>query len=55
LGYIRRRDELKGACGTCGYSSICGGCRYTAYAVSGDWLAADPSCPYGPGLERTEK
>jgi len=48
LNYIRRRDELKGTCGTCTYNSICGGCRYTAYVVSGDWLAADPSCPFRP-------
>lgn len=55
LAYIRRRDELKGACGVCCYNSICGGCRYTAYAVAGDWLAADPSCPYGPALEQPEQ
>jgi radical SAM protein with 4Fe4S-binding SPASM domain len=48
LNYIRRRDELKGACGGCTYNSICGGCRYTAYVVHGDWLAPDPSCPFGP-------
>ncbi len=51
LNYIRRRDELKGACGRCTYNSICGGCRYTAYVVNGDWLAADPSCPFGPSTE----
>jgi len=51
LNYIRRRDELKGACGSCGYNFVCGGCRYTAYAVKGDWLAADPSCPFGPSSE----
>lgn len=50
LNYIRRRDELKGACGRCAHNAICGGCRYTAYAVSGDWLAADPSCPFGPAI-----
>jgi len=50
LNYIRRRDELKGACGSCSYNSICGGCRYTAYVVHGDWLASDPSCPFGPSL-----
>lgn len=46
LNYMRRRDELQGACGACAYKNICGGCRYTAYAINGDWLAADPSCPY---------
>lgn len=48
LTYMRRRDELTGSCGSCRYNSICGGCRYTAYAVNGDWLAGDPSCPFGP-------
>lgn len=54
LNYIRRRDELKGACGRCMYNSICGGCRYTAYVINGDWLAADPSCPFGPSLKFVE-
>ncbi len=49
LNYIRRRDRLKGSCGNCAYSFICGGCRYTAYAVNGDWLASDPSCPFASG------
>jgi radical SAM protein with 4Fe4S-binding SPASM domain len=53
LNYIRRRDELKGNCGRCGYNAICGGCRYTAYVIHDDWLAADPSCPLGPSLSRT--
>jgi radical SAM protein with 4Fe4S-binding SPASM domain len=48
--YVRQRDKLKGACGICECNSICGGCRYTAYAISGDWLASDPSCPFGPKL-----
>ncbi len=48
LNYIRQRDELKGACGRCSYNSLCGGCRYTAYVLNGDWLEADPSCPFGP-------
>jgi radical SAM protein with 4Fe4S-binding SPASM domain len=48
LRYMRRRNQLKGACGDCGYNFVCGGCRYTAFVQSGDWLAADPSCPFGP-------
>jgi len=48
LNYIRSRDKLKGACGSCFYNTICGGCRYTAYVVNGDWLGADPTCPFGP-------
>jgi len=54
LSYIRRRDEFKGSCGKCNYNSIWGGCRYTAYVVTGDWLAADPSCPFGPALSNVE-
>jgi radical SAM protein with 4Fe4S-binding SPASM domain len=42
---------LTGACGRCHFNAICGGCRYTAYVVHGDWLAADPSCPFGPSLK----
>ncbi|MBU7017335.1 MAG: radical SAM protein [Theionarchaea archaeon] len=48
LTYMRKRDELSGTCGRCNYNSICGGCRYTAYAVNGDWLTGDPTCPFGP-------
>ncbi len=46
LNYIRQRGKLKGRCGRCDFNFICGGCRYTAYVVKGDWLAEDPSCPY---------
>lgn len=53
LNYIRSRDKLKGACGRCAYNSICGGCRYTAYVVNGDWLGADPTCPFGPSTRRS--
>jgi radical SAM protein with 4Fe4S-binding SPASM domain len=51
LNYMRCRDELKGTCGSCSYNFICGGCRYTAYVSNGDWLNADPSCPFGPSPE----
>ncbi|MBP8626694.1 MAG: SPASM domain-containing protein, partial [Syntrophorhabdales bacterium] len=39
-----RENTLKGACGECKYRGICGGCRGRAYALSGDYLAEDPSC-----------
>jgi radical SAM protein with 4Fe4S-binding SPASM domain len=48
LNHIRQRDNLTGSCGRCAYNILCGGCRYTAYALKGNWLAADPSCPFGP-------
>jgi radical SAM protein with 4Fe4S-binding SPASM domain len=41
------RRKLKGSCGRCDYNEICGGCRYTAYEMLGDWLSPDLSCPYG--------
>jgi len=43
-----RRRELSGKCGACEYRLICGGCRARAFAATGDYLAADPSCAYEP-------
>ena len=45
---LRRPDSLKGKCGRCEYRSVCGGCRARAYAATGDYLAADPTCAYAP-------
>ena len=40
-----RHQPLKGRCGSCGYDSICGGCRARAYYYSdGDYLAEEPWC-----------
>jgi radical SAM protein with 4Fe4S-binding SPASM domain len=39
-----RERALKGKCGCCRYSEICGGCRARAYAETGDFLGPDPSC-----------
>ena len=47
LNYVRNRRELKGSCKKCAYKGLCGGCRYTAYITSGDWLGPDASCPFG--------
>ncbi len=44
LKQLRDRELLKGACGTCEYKYICGGCRSRAYAYYGDYLASDPGC-----------
>jgi radical SAM protein with 4Fe4S-binding SPASM domain len=52
LNYIRNRECVKGSCGVCAYSDICGGCRYTAYVMHGDWLGPDMSCPFGPEKEK---
>jgi radical SAM protein with 4Fe4S-binding SPASM domain len=50
LNYIRDRKALKGYCRLCGYSSLCGGCRYTAFVTQADWLGPDTSCPFGPEI-----
>jgi radical SAM protein with 4Fe4S-binding SPASM domain len=42
---LREREErLKGRCGECEYRRLCGGCRGRTLAVTGDYLAEDPSC-----------
>jgi radical SAM protein with 4Fe4S-binding SPASM domain len=43
-----RGGALGGRCGRCEYRLVCGGCRARAYAVEGDYLAADPSCVWEP-------
>ncbi len=43
-----RGGRLGGKCGDCEYRALCGGCRARAVAVTGDVLAADPSCAYEP-------
>lgn len=45
---LRDPARLKGKCGRCEFREICGGSRARAYAVTGDPLAEDPSCPYVP-------
>jgi len=44
-----RAARLRGRCGDCEFSKICGGCRCRAYATHGDYLAEDPACSYQPG------
>ena len=44
-----RDGPLGGKCGACDYRTLCGGCRARALALTGDVLAADPSCVYEPG------
>jgi radical SAM protein with 4Fe4S-binding SPASM domain len=43
-----REGTLGGKCGSCEYQQVCGGCRARAFAVTGDVMAADPSCSYEP-------
>lgn len=46
---IRDRSMLKGKCGRCEFRHVCGGSRARSFALTGDWLAADPGCVYQPG------
>ena len=39
-----RTHPLKGKCGSCSHSNVCGGCRARAWAQTGDFLDADPQC-----------
>lgn len=45
---LRDPGALGGKCGRCEFREVCGGSRARAYAVSGDHLGSDPSCPYQP-------
>lgn len=45
---LRDPERLKGKCGICGYRRLCQGCRARAYAVTGDFLEAEPDCAYQP-------
>jgi radical SAM protein with 4Fe4S-binding SPASM domain len=44
LWEIRDKNNLRGKCHSCEYSSRCGGCRSMAYAYSNDYLEEDPHC-----------
>lgn len=45
---LRKPHEFKGKCGVCEFNRMCGGSRSTAYAMTGDYLASDPTCMYTP-------
>ena len=48
-----RTQDYKGACGKCGYKTICGGCRArSAYYHDGDILQEDSYCAFGKQLTR---
>lgn len=52
LQQLRRPAEFGGKCGVCEFREVCGGSRSHAYAVTGDHLAADPTCAYEPAALR---
>lgn len=43
---LRDHRRLEGPCASCIYGDLCGGCRMRALALTGDWFASDPACPY---------
>lgn len=45
---LRDHSALRGKCGRCEFREVCGGSRARAYALTGDHLAADPTCAYHP-------
>jgi AdoMet-dependent heme synthase len=45
---LRDRSGFKGKCGVCEYLAVCGGGRARAFAVTGDYLEAEPFCAYVP-------
>ncbi|MBI2941450.1 MAG: TIGR04053 family radical SAM/SPASM domain-containing protein [Chloroflexi bacterium] len=47
---LRDRTLLKGRCGRCPFRGVCGGSRARAYALTGDYLAEDPSCVFQPSV-----
>lgn len=49
---LQNPDNYKGICGICEYRSVCGGSRARAYAVTGDYLEAEPDCVYKPAVSR---
>ena len=44
LWEFRNPDNLKGKCKDCEYIPVCRGCRAFAFAMTGDYLEADPQC-----------
>ncbi len=48
---LRDASLLKGMCGACSHRELCGGSRARAYAMTGDYLAPEPFCSYGPANE----
>jgi radical SAM protein len=45
---LRDSSLLLGKCGYCPYRNLCGGSRSRAYAVTGNYLSAEPRCSFDP-------
>jgi AdoMet-dependent heme synthase len=52
---LRDPDRFKGRCGACEFRHSCGGSRARAYAVTGDFLEAEPDCVYIPKAWHTNQ
>jgi radical SAM protein with 4Fe4S-binding SPASM domain len=46
LNQLRRKENLKGKCGSCTEQN-CTGCRSLTFSLTGDYLAEDPHCWLG--------
>ncbi len=46
---LSQPDRYGGACGACAFRTGCGGCRARAYAATGDYMAAETTCPLAAG------
>ena len=49
---LRDLSNLKGKCGACEYTRVCGGCRARAFETSGDYLEAEPYCLHQPAMHK---
>ena len=49
---LRDLANLKGKCGACEYTRLCGGCRARAFETSGDYLEAEPYCLHQPAMHK---
>ena len=45
---LRDYETLLGKCGRCEFKGLCGGCRARAFALTGNYLAAEPACTHRP-------
>ncbi len=45
---LRDPAKLGGKCAPCAYADVCGGSRARAYALTDDYMAAEPYCAYQP-------
>jgi radical SAM protein with 4Fe4S-binding SPASM domain len=51
---LRDDRQLEGKCGRCRFRRVCGGSRARAFAMTGNYLAEEPLCPYQPTPEDTQ-